>query len=149
MLDKLKSCLGPILLLSCPFWFSCVGLFGGWGMILGCKKVFRDFGSFLVGTRPRECQKRIPREKLCRVRKFSAQTAVWEAISWPKRVSCVGRRCFAILVWFLVGTRPRHHHHETRLVLEMFCAGVSSKLQIGTPFCGQNVFFFNLSSAWS
>ena len=48
--------------------------------------LFCNFGCFLVGTRPRECQKRIPREKLCRVRKFSAQTAVWEAISWPKCV---------------------------------------------------------------
>ena len=44
------------------------------------------FTTFLVGTRPRECQKRIPREKLCSVGKFSAQTVVWEAMSWPNCV---------------------------------------------------------------
>ena len=45
---------------------------------------FADFGGKVSGTRPRECQDRIPRKKLCRIDKLSAQTAVWDAISWPK-----------------------------------------------------------------
>ena len=59
------------------------------------KIVFFKFGRFLVGTRPRECQKRIPRKKLCRIDKISAQTAVWETISWPK---CVLRPEFEIFL---------------------------------------------------
>ena len=38
------------------------------------------------GTRPRECHNRILRVQLLRLRKFSAQTELREAVSWPKCV---------------------------------------------------------------
>ena len=50
------------------------------------KNGFVNFRLKLSGTRPRECQNRIPRTQLCRIDEFSAQTAVWDAISWPKCV---------------------------------------------------------------
>ena len=128
ILDKLKSSFGANFVVSLPFLFSCVGVFGGGGMILSEKMGFAILVAFCSEPGPGSARNG-----------FLAKNYVGLANYQPKRLSgrpfrgqnvflMLGKTCFAILVGFLAETRSRDHRHETRLVLEMFFAGLSSKL---------------------